>query len=286
LAAPLASAIVTRAAASRLRLPPGLAIGLSLFAVIAILALLATWIAPFDYDRMAPRLRLHAPDLVHWFGTDELGRDVLSRVLYGSRLSLLLGFAATAVGLAIGVPIGLLAGFLRGWVDEGLMRLLDLVMAFPPLMLMLLILTTTTPALWKAAVTVGLLSAPAIARVARSVTLGIAAEEFVTAARARGESTLYILFCEILPNAWPAIIIEGALRVTFAILAGAALSFLGFGVQPPAADWGLMISQARSFLAVAPWIALAPGAAMCVTVIAVNLMGDGLRQCLDPHTGR
>jgi peptide/nickel transport system permease protein len=283
LAVSLVSAVGAQAAASRPQLPLGLAIGLALLAAIAILAVLAPWIAPFDYDRMAPRLRLHAPDLIHWLGTDELGRDVLSRVLYGSRLSLLLGFAATAVGLAIGVPIGLVAGFLRGWVDEGLMRLLDLVMAFPPLMLMLLILTTTTPALWKAAVTVGVLSAPAIARVARSVTLGIAAEEFVTAARARGESTFYVLFCEILPNAWPAIIIEGALRITFAILAGAALSFLGFGVQPPAADWGLMISQARSFLAVAPWIALAPGAAMCVTVIAVNLMGDGLRQRLDPR---
>jgi peptide/nickel transport system permease protein len=267
-------------------LPAGFAIGLALFAVIVVIALLSPWIAPFDYDRMSIRLRLLPPDGIHWFGTDELGRDVLSRVLYGSRLSLFLGLSATLVSLLIGVPIGLFAGFFRGWVDEGLMRVLDLVMAFPPVMLMLLILTMTTPALWKAAVTIGLLSAPAIARVARSVTLGIAAEEFVTAARARGERTGFILFSEILPNAWPAIIIEGALRVTFAILAAAALSFLGFGVQPPAADWGLMISQARSFLASAPWIALAPGAALCVTVIAVNLVGDGLRERLDPQGRR
>jgi peptide/nickel transport system permease protein len=199
-----------------------------------------------------------------------------------------MGFGATAICLCVGVPLGLLAGYLRGRTDELIMRAMDVLMSFPPILLGLLILAVTPPSLWKAMVAVGIVYVPAIVRLARSVTLEIAQEEFILAAHARGDGTAYILFREILPNAWPPLAVEAGLRVTFAILLGAALSFLGIGAQPPSSDWGLMISDARPFLERAPWIVLAPGIAMSVTVIGINLLGDGLRQMLDPglRTGR
>jgi len=162
------------------------------------------------------------------------------------------------------------------------MRAMDVLMSFPPILLGLLILAVTPPSLWKAMMAVGIVYVPSIVRLARSVTLEIAQEEFILAARARGDGTAYILFREILPNAWPPLAVEAGLRVTFAILLGAALSFLGIGAQPPSSDWGLMISDARPFLETAPWIVLAPGIAMSVTVIGINLLGDGLRQIVDP----
>jgi peptide/nickel transport system permease protein len=156
-------------------------------------------------------------------------------------------------------------------------------MSFPPIMLGLLILAVTSPAFWKAVVAVGIVYIPGMCRIARSVTLNLANEEFVEAARARGERTAFILAAEILPNAWPPIAVDASLRTTFAILLGAGLSFLGMGAQPPSSDWGLMISEARPFIDPAPWIALAPGIAMCIAVIGVNLVGDGLREALDPR---
>jgi peptide/nickel transport system permease protein len=267
-------------------LPPSLVVGATVLALVSLLAVFAPAIAPFDFEQLNIRQRLQPPDYVHWLGTDEYGRDVWSRVLFGSRLSLLLGISATGVSLVLGVPLGLASGFFRGKFDEISMRILDILMAFPPIVLMLLVVSVTEPAFWKTALIVGFLGLPSIARTTRSVTLGLANEDFITAAKARGESRFFILFGELLPNAWAPIIVEGSLRVTFAILAAAVLSFLGFGVQPPAADWGLMISQARGYLSQAPWIALAPGLAMCITVVAVNLIGDGLREYLDPKSNR
>ncbi len=271
------------ARSARRKLPPQLVIGGTIFAVIVVLALLAPWIAPHPWDTMNVRARLKPPDLVYWFGTDEFGRDVLSRMLVGAQLSLFMGLAATIVSMALGVPIGLAAGYFRGRIDEALMRGADVLMAVPPILLGLLILALTPPSLWKTALAVGFVYIPPIARITRSVTLGLVGEEFIQAARARGETNAYILFREILPNAWPALIVEGSLRVTYAILLGSALSFLGLGAQPPSSDWGLMIAEARSFLDQAPWIALAPGVAMCVLVVAINLLGDGLRERLDPR---
>lgn len=230
--------------------------------------------------------RFAAPSLAHWFGCDEYGRDVLTRVLYGAHSSLMMGVLATLISVAAGVPLGLVAGYKRGRVDELIMRGMDVLMFFPPIMLGLLILAVTQPTLWKAIVAVGIVYIPGMARVTRSVTLNLIYEEFVQAAEARGERTWYILLSEILPNAWPPITVDASLRTTFAILLGAALSFLGMGAQPPSSDWGLMISEARPFLGPAPWVALAPGAAMCVTVIGVNLFGDGLREALDPRLER
>jgi len=268
----------------RLQLRQVVVAGCVLAAVI-LGALGADWLAPYPFDEMHIADRLHGPSLAYLAGTDEYGRDVLSRTLYGARLSLFLGFVATAIGLAAGVPLGLLAGYRRGLADELLMRALDVVMSFPALLLVLLIIGVTPPGLAKTAVAVGILFVPPVARVTRSVTLDLMTQEFIVAAAARGERLWYILWRELLPNAWPAIVVEGSLRVAFAILLGAVLSFLGFGVQPPAADWGLMINNARDFVEAAPWMALGPGVAMSLTVIAVSMLGDGLRDYLDPKLG-
>jgi len=270
-------------AAARAPLSPQLQAGLIIVGVIVLLGILAPWIAPHPWDTISMRTRFLPPNATYWLGTDEYGRDVLSRLLIGTRLSLAMGLGATAISLAIGVPIGLAAGYFRGWVDEALMRAADVLMAVPPIMLGLLFLAVTPPALWKTALAVGLVYIPQIARLARSVTLSLANEDFIQAARARAEGASYILFREILPNAWPPLIVEASLRVSYAILLGSALSFLGLGAQPPSSDWGLMIAEARSFLDRAPWIALAPGFAMCLLVIGINLLGDGARERLDPR---
>jgi len=267
-------------------LPLTLTVGGAVLAVILLAALAGPWLAPFPYDQMHIADRLQGPSARFWLGTDEFGRDVLSRTLVGARLSLMMGFLATAISLALGVPLGLAGGYFRGRIDEAIMRTMDVLMSFPPVLLGILILALTPPSLWKAALAVGLVYVPPIVRVTRSVTLGIANEAFILAARARGERAPFILIREILPNAWPPIIVEGSLRVTFAILLGAALSFLGMGAQPPSSDWGLMIADARPYVETAPWIALVPGFAMSLTVIAVNLLGDGLREALDPRLAR
>ena len=260
-----------------------LKIGLLLTMTIVLLGLLAPWIAPHPWDTIAIKSRFLPPNSTYWLGTDEFGRDVLSRVLMGTRLSIAMGVSATLVSLAIGIPIGLAAGYFQGRTDEVLMRFADVLMAVPPIMLGLLVLAVTPPSLWKTALTVGFVYIPPIARVTRSVTLTLAHEDFIQAAKARAETNTYILFRELLPNAWPPLIVEASLRVTYAILLGSALSFLGLGAQPPSSDWGLMISEARSFIDRAPWIALAPGLAMCALVIGVNLIGDGAREYLDPR---
>ena len=271
------------ARAARPRLPRKLVVGGIIILILAILAALAPWIAPYRFDEMSLLKRLKPPSMAHWFGTDEFGRDVLSRTLMGARLSLLMGIGATLISLVIGVPLGLLAGYRRGRFDEVLMRAMDVLLSFPPIMLGLLILAVTQPALWKAIVAIGIVYVPPMVRITRSVTLDLANEEFIQAAHVRGDTTRYILFSEILPNAWPPIAVEASLRITFAILLGAALSFVGMGAQPPSSDWGLMVSEARPFVDSAPWIALAPGLAMCLTVIGINLLGDGLREALDPR---
>ena len=272
---------------TRVRVLPHLPFKLWFGGIIVVLligiALLAPVIAPYPYDGMSLLNRFKPPSALHWFGTDDYGRDVLSRALYGARLSLFIGFGATLISLLFGVPLGLIAGYKRGQVDEWLMRGVDVLMSFPPIMLGLLVLAATTPSLWKAVIAVGIVYVPVLVRITRSVTLDLVNEEFIQAAHARGESMFYILISEILPNAWPPIIVEASLRITFAILLGAALSFVGMGAQPPSSDWGLMISEARPFIDRAPWIALGPGLAMCVTVIGINLLGDGLREALDPR---
>lgn len=264
----------------------GLHVGLGLLLLVLLVAVLGPSISPYPMDATSLEQRLAAPSAVHWLGTDEFGRDVLSRVLNGARSSLTMGFGATLFSILIGVPLGLSAGYFKGRVDDVIMRAVDVMISVPPVILGLLILSITSPSLWKTTLAVGLVYVPIMVRLTRSVTLEVCGEEYVQSARARAERNSYILFSEILPNAWPAIIVESSLRVTFAILLGAALSFLGLGVQPPASDWGLMIAEARPFIGAAPWIACAPGIALCITVMAINLIGDGLRERLDPRLHR
>jgi peptide/nickel transport system permease protein len=264
------------------QLPAALVVGGALVLVLIVVAALAQLIAPYPYDQMHIRDRFLPPSLHYLAGTDEYGRDVFSRLLFGSQLSLALGMTATLISMGIGVPLGLIAGYRRGATDELIMRTLDVMMAFPPIMLVLLILAVTPPSLMKTAIAIGVLAVAPIARVTRSVTLDLMSGEFIEAARARGERLRYLLIRELLPNVWPVLMVEASLRVVFAVLLGAVLSFLGFGVQPPAADWGLMISNGRAFVDTAPWISLAPGIAMSITVIGISLVGDGLREVLDP----
>lgn len=264
--------------------PASLLVGGAIVILVVALAALAPLVAPFPFDQMHIRDRLAPPSLTYLAGTDEYGRDVFSRVLIGSQLSIALGLVATAISMAVGVPLGLFAGYRPGMLSETLMRALDVMMSFPPIMLVLLILAVTPPSLMKTAVAVGILFIPPIARVTRSVALDLMSEDFVEAARSRGERMWYVLARELLPNVWPVLVVEASLRVVFAILLGAVLSFLGFGVQPPEADWGLMISNGRGFVDDAPWVALAPALAMGLSVIGISLAGDGLRQVLDPRT--
>jgi peptide/nickel transport system permease protein len=283
----LTAAELTAAPVIRRRrgLPASLVVGGTIVLALVVIAALAQWIAPYPYDQMHVRDRFSPPNLHYLAGTDEYGRDVFSRLLFGSQLSLALGTTATLISMAVGVPLGLIAGYRRGVTDEAVMRVLDVMMAFPPIMLVLLILAVTPPSLMKTAIAIGVLAVAPIARVTRSGTLDLMSGEFIEAARARGERLRYMLMRELLPNVWPVLMVEASLRVVFAVLLGAVLSFLGFGVQPPAADWGLMISNGRAFVDTAPWISLAPGIAMSITVIGISLVGDGLREVLDPKIG-
>jgi peptide/nickel transport system permease protein len=265
------------------RLPRSILVGGVLVLCVLLVATFGDLLAPFPFDQQHYLDTNLPPGGVYRFGTDEFGRDVFSRVLIGSRVSLAYGIGASVLSLMIGVPLGLWAGYKGGRADEVLMRVLDLMMSIPPLLLGLLVLAVTPPALWKTILAIAVITAPSAARIVRSVALGLKGEEFVQAARARGESDQYTVFREILPNAWPAIIVEAGLRVTFGILLGAALSFLGLGAQPPSSDWGLMISEGRASVTIAPWVSIFPGLAMLVTVIGFNLLGGGLRDALDPR---
>jgi peptide/nickel transport system permease protein len=274
---------VTALALTRLRAPSPFALGGTLLLVIAAAVIVGAWFTPYDPTAFAAKIRLQPPGALHPFGTDEFGRDVLSRVLAGGHLSLATGFGAMAISLLVGVPLGLIAAFHRGIVQEVIMRSVDLLISLPPVLLGLLVLAVTPPSLLKTIAAVGLVYVPIMVRLTRAVALGLLEEDFVQAARARGEGAVPILWHEILPNAWPPIIVECGLRVTFAILLGSALSFLGLGPQPPASEWGLMIAEGRNFLTQAPWVCLAPGLCLCVLLVSVNLVGEGLRERLDPQ---
>ncbi len=276
-------AVLTSLAARGWRPPGTLAVGTTLLGVVVAAALLGLAWTPFDPTAFAVRARMLPPGALHPFGTDEFGRDVLSRVLAGGHLSLATGFGAMVISLVLGVPLGLLAAFHRGATEEVIMRTMDLLISLPPVLLGLLVLAVTPPGLLKTIGAVGLVYVPILVRLTRAVALGLLQEDFVQAAFARGEGALPVLWHEVLPNAWPPIIVECGLRVTFAILLASALSFLGLGPQPPSSEWGLMIAEGRDFLGQAPWICLAPGLCLCLLLVSVNLVGEGLRERLDPQ---
>ncbi len=244
----------------------------------------------FDYDgevlKHTVSAKYQAPSAEFWFGTDNFGRDVFARVLWGTRITLVIGASSVAFALAVGIPLGMLSGYWGRWRDEVMMRVNDAFMCLPGLMLALLLVSVLGSNLWNAILAIGITYIPRVVRVVRSATIGLKNEEFVIAAQARGESDVYIVFQEILPNIWTVVIVEAGIRIGFAIILGAALSYLGLGVQPPAPAWGLMIYEARKLIFLAPWTLIFPSVFLALVIISFNILGDGLRQLLDPRERR
>lgn len=253
---------------------PRYAIGLTLVCLAGLLALLGPVIVPYDYAAFNLTEVLQPPSLRHLLGTDQFGRDVFTRVVLGSRTTLVMSMGGVGLGLLLGTIVGMVAGYAGGSVNELSMRAMDVMMAFPPLLLAMVILTVLGPSLQNTILSIGLVFAPRIARVVHSVALGLRTQEFVAAAQVRGEAPWYIVFREMLPNAWTPILVEASVRLSYAILLGTSLGFLGLGVQPPTPDWGLMIGDARNYLQVAPWLALFPSAAVVFSVLGFNLLSD------------
>jgi len=239
-------------------------------------------LAPLDPEKIDFLGRFKPPGAAHWLGGDQLGRDVLSRLLVGARTTVPLALAATVIGAGSGAVMGTLSAYLGGRWDEAIMRTVDAVMAIPGLLLALLIVSTLGKGSLNAMLAIGIAFAPGMARVTRSVALAARRQEYVAAAIARGEGGSWIVLREMLPNVVAPVVIEGTIRVAFAVMLLATLSFLGLGAQPPASDWGLMVSEARRFLHQAPWMLIAPGVAIGLTAIGFNLLGDGLRDALNP----
>ena len=260
--------------------------GLWILGIVVFCALFADVIAPHDPNEQDYLAITEGPSAAHWLGTDDLGRDILSRIIYGSRVSLQVGVIAVGIAVALGVSLGLLAGYAGGTVDDVTMRIMDAVQAFPGLILALGITAALGPpgAIDRhAMIAIGIVATPAIARLTRAQCLTIREREFVHAARVIGASPLKIISRHIWPNVTAPIIVQATLLVATAILTEASLSFLGVGVKPPTATWGSMLRTGSQYLEVAPWLAFAPGVAIFATVLAFNFVGDGLRRALDPR---
>jgi ABC-type dipeptide/oligopeptide/nickel transport system permease subunit len=258
--------------------------GLAIVTVLTVLALAAPWIAPADPLRGSLDVSLRAPSRVFWLGTDVQGRDILSRLLFGARLSLLVGLVSQSVAGLLGVSLGLAAGYYGRWLDAGIMRLADITLAFPSLLLLVAIAAAMNPSLPVVFVVIGLVGWAGVARVVRGEVLGLRARDFVQAARALGASDVRILLRHLLPGVLAPVIVIATLGVGGAIMAEAALSFIGLGARPPTPSWGAMVADGRDLLRVAPWVSLVPGLAIGLTVLGVNLLGDGLRDALEVRT--
>lgn len=260
----------------------GALIGLVLLLGWILVAFFADAVAPYDPIETVSGAR-EAPSALHWFGTDRLGRDVLSRVIFGSRISLLLGVTSVLIGLVSGTLLGLLAGFYGGWTDTIIMRLMDAFLAFPGLLLALIIIATLGPSIQNVMLAVGFATIPQYARITRSSVLAVRELPYVESARVTGGRGSRLIFRHILPNVSAPLIVLSTLQVGNAILVGSGLSFLGLGAQPPTAEWGLMTAVGREVLGKAWWISTFPGLAILSAVMAANLVGDGLRSALDPR---
>ena len=258
--------------------------GLIVVVLMALLAIFAPWVAPFDPLATSFAMVRKAPSAAHWFGTDEVGRDLLARVIYGGRASLAAGVIAVSIAVGCGVPLGMLAGYAGGLIDAVISRITDAMLAIPFLILAIALAAFLGPSLGNAMIAIGITATPILVRLARGQVLAVRAEDFVEAARAVGNPPLRILLRHILPNILPPVIVQATLAIAAAIIAEASLSFLGLGQQPPAPSWGSMLNTAQRFLTQAPWMAIFPGLAIFVTVLAFNLLGDGLRDALDPKS--
>jgi peptide/nickel transport system permease protein len=282
---------LTALAWRRFRRHPGAMVG-SVVLLIIILSVTFAFLSPYDPEKSDITNRYQPPSLQHPFGTDGLGRDLLTRVLYGGRISLFVGLMVMAITLVIGVPVGAIAGYFGGWIDNILMRIIDAILSMPSLLILILlsaILRSTDLPFVKSnnvmtiAVVMGILSWPTVARLVRAVFLTFREMEYVLAAQALGASDSRIMLDEILPNGFGPIIVEATLEVGYAIMEESGLSFLGFGIMPPTPSWGNLLNSAQGHLIEYPWLAIFPGLMIFLTIISINFIGDGLRDALDPY---
>ncbi|SDC88177.1 MULTISPECIES: nickel transporter permease [unclassified Candidatus Frackibacter] len=256
--------------------------GLGIIVTLIIVAILAPLLAPYRPTETDIISRLKAPSANHWLGTDELGRDILSRLIYGSRISLQVGVISVSIALVFGAILGLIAGYYGGYLDNLIMRIIDIMLAFPSILLAIAIMSILGPQLKNAMIAIGIVNLPRFARIVKSSVLTVKEEEYVEAAKALGANDSRILFKHLLPNCMAPIIVQATLSIATAILEAAGLSFLGLGAQPPTPEWGAMLSAGRTAIQVAPWVVAFPGLAIIITVLGFNLFGDGLRDALDP----
>ncbi len=257
--------------------------GLLVVLSLALIASLASYVAPYDPYVQHAGDELLAPSVTYLFGTDEYGRDILSRLMYGARISFMVGVVSVVLGVVVGVSTGLIAGYWGGWVDAGIMRVYDALLAFPAILLGIAVASVLGPGVINAAIAVGIVSMPQFARISRAAMLGERGKEYVLAARTQGASDVRIVFRHILPNTLAPTIVQVSLAMAFAVLLEASLSFLGLGAQPPEPSWGSMLSASRSYLRVAPWYGVAPGVCLTVLLLGMNLLADAMRDALDPR---
>ncbi|MCI7403065.1 nickel/cobalt ABC transporter permease [Pyramidobacter sp.] len=267
----------------RLRRSKTAVAGLVIVGVYLFLALCGPWLAPYDPYFQDLNISYLRPCMAHWLGCDEFGRDILSRLLYGARVSLVIQFWAVMISLAVGTFLGSASGYFGGKVDEIVMRLMDVMMAFPGILLALAIVAILGPSLTNLIVAIGINSVPGFSRVARGAVISVKKNDYVTAARAIGENDLSILFRYVLPNAISPIIVQTTMRMATVLLTAAGLGFLGLGVQPPSPEWGTMLSAARVYLRSAPHVAIIPGVTIMIVVLGFNFFGDGLQDALNPR---
>ena len=261
-------------------------VGCIIILVFVFAAVFSPWLSPFDPFAQSIRLRLRPPGDLHWLGTDAFGRDILSRIIWGSRISLTVGVVAVAIGATIGILIGLSAGFFGGAVDRFLMSIVDILLVLPTILLALVIVAMLGPGVFNLMIAVGISNAPRFARLTRAEVLAVKKMVFVDAASALGASYIRLMLRHILPNSFASIVVLSSLRVAQAITTEASLSFLGLGVAPPTPTWGSMIADGRVYLRTSPWVAIFPGIMIMLIVMAFNLVGDGLRDLLDPKLRR
>ena len=261
----------------------GALFGLAVVMSFLLMAVLAPWLAPHDPLATSWSAVRAAPSAAHWFGADELGRDVLSRIIWGARASILAGVVSVSISLALGVPIGMLAGYLGRWVDALISRITDAMLACPFLILAIALAAFLGPSLTNAMIAIGISATPIFIRLTRAQVLAAKSEDYVEAARALGNPHLRIALRHILPNIVAPLIVQATLAIAAAVIAEASLSFLGLGQQPPAPSWGSMLNTARNYVDQAPWMAIWPGVSIFLLVLSFNLLGDGLRDALDPR---
>lgn len=266
----------------KLRLSPTLIIGAVLVGIVALAAVVSFIWTPYDPVQVIPADRLQGPSGAHWFGTDKYGRDLFSGMLYGARITLLVGIVSVGIALLIGTPLGMLAGIRGGWIEEVIMRTSDIALAFPALLLAIMASAVFGASTWTAMVAIGVASIPGFARVARSGTLQVMNTEYVLAARAASQSRFRIALRHVLPNTVGILVVQCSVSFALAVLAEAGLSFLGLGTPPPTPSWGRMLQESQQFLGTHPLLAILPGLAIAIAVMGFNLLGDGLRDRFDP----